>query len=93
MLGPSAKSWFPELRERMKETYESSTFIIENDGWRPDQLQTKEQITNPEMYRNANLDSAKSKIALLQKVFDIPDVPDDERATMERLKEIFEQCG
>ena len=49
-LAQARKSWFPELRERMKETYESSMFIIENDGWRPDQLQMKGQLTNPEMY-------------------------------------------
>jgi hypothetical protein len=83
------KSWFPKLRDQMRETYESTLFIIENDGWRPDQVQIKDQLNNPEMYRNANFESVDSRIATLQKVFDIPDVPGDRRAKIATLRQIF----
>ena len=85
-MAQARKSWFLELRDRMKETYESSLLIIENDGWRPDQLDVKAQLSNPEMYRNANFESADSRIALLQKLFEVPDVPGDRRARIGRLK-------
>jgi hypothetical protein len=91
-MAQARKSWFPELRDRMKEAYESSLFIIENDGCCPDQLQVKAQLTNQEMYRKANFKSADSTIALLRNVCDIADVPNDRRAKIGKLKEIFEQC-
>ncbi|MBI3915471.1 MAG: hypothetical protein HY322_00490 [Betaproteobacteria bacterium] len=84
------KSRFPELRNRMREMYESSLFIMENDGWRADQLQVKDQLNNPEMCRNANFESADSRITTLQKAFDIPDVPGDRKAKIAILKRIFE---
>ena len=87
------KSWLPELRSRMKEMYESSLFIIENDGWRPDQMQLKDQMSDPETYRNANFQSADSRITTLQKMFDIPDVPGDRKAKITSLREIFEESA
>lgn len=90
-MAQARKSWFPELRDRMREMYESSSFIIENDGWRPDQLQIKQQLVDPERYRNANFESADSRIATLQKLFDIPDVPGDRKAKISSLRNIFDE--
>ena len=70
----------------MKEMYESSLFIVENDGW----MQMKDQLNDPEKYRNANFQSADSEITTLQKVFDIPDVPGDRKAKIASLRKIFE---
>lgn len=89
-MAQARKSWFSKLRNQMRETYESSLFIIENDGWRPDQVEVKETLNNPEMYRNANFESADSRIATLQKVFDIPDVSGDRRPKIATLREIFQ---
>jgi hypothetical protein len=90
-LAWARRSWFPKLKNQMKEAYESSLFSVENDGWRPDQVQVKKQLNNQsETYRNANFESVDRRIATLQKLFDIPDVPGDRKAKIATLKGIFQ---
>jgi hypothetical protein len=73
--------------------FESSLFIIENNGWRPDQIQIKEQLANPEMYRQANFESADKQIIILQKIFEVKNLPEDRSSKIAIFKKFFQKLA
>lgn len=42
------QKWLPRIVKSQKEVFKAAQSIVENDGWREDQLQIKNTLDNPE---------------------------------------------
>jgi hypothetical protein len=85
------RSWLPVIVAKMTEAYNQSRFIVEHDGWRADQLNLKDALSNPTSYRRANFETAENFVAQIEKLLDLPSDGNDMRLRVERLRPYFEK--
>lgn len=83
------KQWFPVVISEYKEAFELSMFIIENDGWRKDQLEIKDKLSDSEKYRDANYKQADEIISIIEKILELPRKDNDLTIRGERIKKYF----
>ncbi|HXH21971.1 MAG TPA: hypothetical protein VNN10_08065 [Dehalococcoidia bacterium] len=85
------RAWLPQVVENQKEVYKAASFIIEHDGWREDQLVTKDTLPDPERYRTANLDTATRQVEQIEKLLELAPCSADLRARLNAIKPFFER--
>ncbi len=84
------RSWIPKIVESHKDVYETARFILKHEGWREDQLAVRATLPDPETYRLANLNTARSHIEQLERLFEVIPVSTDLEARLTRLSVFFE---
>ena len=71
------KSWESAAIEEMREAFDNARFIVEHDGWRSDQWEAKANVTDSDLYRNANFESARRTVHQIETLFEVqPDTAD-----------------
>lgn len=83
--------WLPTIVEKMTEAYSQARFIVDHDGWRQDQLNVKDTLSDAARYQQANFDSATKTIAQIEKLLEIPSDTTDLKRRMEKLRPYLEQ--
>lgn len=83
--------WLPKIVESQMEIYETAKFIIEHDGWRKDQLLSKDTIADAERYRSANRQTAEKHFEQLEKLLDIRPDTNDLSQRLARIKGYLER--
>ncbi|MDD5259478.1 MAG: hypothetical protein PHD29_05880 [bacterium] len=63
--------WLPIIIKEQKEVFLQTSFIIEHDGWRKDQLKAKDKINNPQYYIDLNYQTADENIGQMEKLLEI----------------------
>ena len=81
--------WWPKIVQEEAEGFKSVTFLLEHDGWRPDQLNLKEKL--PESYRLVNLEATKERISQIEKLLELPLENADIPTRIARLKPYFDK--
>jgi magnesium-transporting ATPase (P-type) len=81
--------WWPKIVQSETELFKSATFLVEHDGWRPDQINLKDKL--PESYRTVNLEAANENISQIEKLLELPSGNADISTRISRLKLIFEK--
>ncbi|MBI2530665.1 MAG: hypothetical protein HYW03_00360 [Deltaproteobacteria bacterium] len=84
-------TWLPVIVAKMTEAYARSHFIVEHDGWRPDQLNVKDTLWDPTSYRRTNFETAENRVAQIEKLLDLPSGGLDLKLRVERLRPYFEK--
>ncbi|MBI2366915.1 MAG: hypothetical protein HYV01_18225, partial [Deltaproteobacteria bacterium] len=84
-------TWLPVIVAKMTEAYTQSHFIVEHDGWRPDQLNVKDTLGDPTSYRRTNFATAENRVAQIEKLLDLPSGGLDLKLRVERLRPYFEK--
>jgi hypothetical protein len=85
-----AKSkWWPKVTQNHEDFFKSAEFLVEHDGWRPDQLELKGKI--PDSYRLTNLKGVEDTISINEKLLELPPTNADLRVRLNRLKFYFGQ--
>lgn len=88
--GRVAKSyWWPQIVRSHTEMFGSAEFLVEHDGWRADQLETKDQLLPS--HRAANLEAVEQNISQIEKLLELPPMNGDLRTRVARLKPYFVQ--
>lgn len=87
------RSWVPQIVENQMEIYRAARFVIENDGWREDQLPVRATLADPERYRTTNLEAAARQIEQIEKLFDVTPSSTDLRARLAEISTYFEGGG
>ena len=87
-----AKSyWWPEIIVLQREAFKAAEFVVQNQGWREDQLPIKERLQDAEKHRQANLDQAKERINQIERLLELEPLSEDLRARIVRLQPFFAQ--
>ena len=85
----SRKKFLPVLAEAYKENFQQAIVIIENDGWREDQLLLREKTLDHRKIKSENYFQAKKVINIIEDLIDLPNGSGDLKARAEKLKEYF----
>jgi hypothetical protein len=81
--------WLPKVIENQRESFCSSAFIVEHNGWREDQLPVKENQPQAELYRQKNYESAEERFAQIERLLELQRPSDDLNERMKRLRPYF----
>ncbi len=82
--------WLLKIVESQMEIYETAKFISENNGWRKEQLLSKDTIADPDRDRSANRQTADKYCEQIEKLLDINPNTNDLSQRLMRLKSYFE---
>jgi len=83
------KIWLPKVVESQREVFKSSLDIVENNGWRNDQLNIKEKLEDKERYRRINLETTNERISQVEKLLELPKASNDLKDRIETIKPYF----
>jgi len=83
--------WLPTVVEGEREVYVQARFIVENEGWRQDQLNLKENLSDPAHYQRANFETAERNIAQIEQLLELPSGDSALASRLERLKPYFDK--
>ncbi|MBM4125261.1 MAG: hypothetical protein FJ246_09980 [Nitrospira sp.] len=81
--------WQPQIVAKMQEAYKDARFIVEHDGWRPKDIDNTATLSNPDRYRNANLESAKETLLRAETLLELPPDITDLPQRIARLDRYF----
>ena len=71
------RKWMPLMIAKQKEVYSQAKDILDNDGYRSDQISQKDHMNDPEKYRTINLETAKSHITQIEDLLGVKKNSDD----------------
>lgn len=83
------RKWIPETVNNQREVFKQAKYILDNGGWREDQINQKSQITNPEEYRAINFGKAKEWIEQIEKLLEIKANGPDLKIRAKNLEKYF----
>lgn len=84
------KKWFPEIIQSQRDAFDQAKDILSHDGWRTDQLNVKNTISDPEKYRIINFETAKKHIVQLEKLLSVKSQADDLKDRIEKIEPYFD---
>jgi hypothetical protein len=82
--------WLPKVIENQMENYQTAKFIIEHEGWRKEQLPTRDTLINPERYRAENRSAADNHLEQIERLLEITPLNDDLSQRLAQIKDYFE---
>lgn len=83
------KKWLPKIIKYQREAFESSLYIVEHNGWRPDQWENKDNLIDKGKYISANFETAAQRITQIEKLLEIPKQSNELKERISNLKRFF----
>jgi hypothetical protein len=83
------RTWQPRVVTEMQEAYKDARFIVEHDGWRLDQIDGNAAVSDPEVHRNANYESARGTLSQVEMLLELPPDTADLPQRVARLDKYF----
>lgn len=84
--------WLPKVIESQRESFDIAVSIIENDGWRKDQLAEKDSIKESEKHRIANFKTVQKNLSQIEKLLDLPQKESDFSNRIKLIKLYFKSA-
>ncbi len=83
------KKWLPEIVQSQSTALEQAKDILAHDGWRTDQLNVKDTISDPEKYRSINFETAEKHVAQIEKLLEIKSHGNDLKDRIKKVESYF----
>ncbi|MBU0769715.1 MAG: hypothetical protein KJ687_11560 [Proteobacteria bacterium] len=83
------KRWLPEIIESQRAAFVQAQDILNNNGWRTDQLATKDSIKDPEKYTSINCKTVKEHLSQIENLLEVKFEAKDLKLRIQNLEHYF----
>lgn len=83
--------WSPKVVESQRELFTHTKFMIEHDGWEPQQYEHLARPDKTEERRKQNWERIDKNLAQMEKLFELPRAEDTAERRLETLKPYFQE--